>query len=54
MAVVALTTRRLRESRGRARVGRREREELGLGFLEEREGRGRDGRGSQWALAVSS
>jgi hypothetical protein len=28
--------RRLRESRGRARVGRR-REELGVGFIEERE-----------------
>jgi hypothetical protein len=35
-AAVALTMRRLRESRGRARVGRR-REELGVGFIEERE-----------------
>jgi hypothetical protein len=34
---VALTARRVRESRGRARVGRR-REELGVGFIEEREG----------------
>jgi hypothetical protein len=31
---VALTARRLRESRGQARVGRR-REELGVGFIEE-------------------
>jgi hypothetical protein len=34
---VALTARIVRESRGRARVGRR-REELGVGFIEEREG----------------
>jgi hypothetical protein len=57
MAAVALTTRRLRESKGRARVGRR-REELGVGFIEEREGeerslgRERGGRGAssghQW------
>jgi hypothetical protein len=37
MAVVALTARRLRESKGWLRVGRR-REELGVGFIEEREG----------------
>jgi hypothetical protein len=36
-AAVALMARRVRESRGRARVGRRERE-LGVGFIEEREG----------------
>jgi hypothetical protein len=44
-AAVALTARRVRESRGRARVGRR-REELGVGFIEEREGEG--GWGISW------
>ena len=40
--------RRLRESRGRARVGRR-REELGVGFIEEREGEERSaGEGERW------
>jgi hypothetical protein len=46
---VAQTTRRVRERRGRARVGRR-REELGIGFIEEKgemkrhQGRERGGR----------
>jgi hypothetical protein len=53
-AAVALTTRRLRESRGRARVGRRER---GAGG-EERKGvpdfigRGRRGREEKWRLSI--
>jgi hypothetical protein len=55
MAVVAQTARRLRERMGRARVGRR-REELGVGFIEEkgerkrRQGRERDVQGLQGAI----
>jgi hypothetical protein len=51
---VALTARRVRESRGRARVGRR-REELGVGFIEEREGEERLAEvlhGHQWREGV--
>jgi hypothetical protein len=53
-AAVAQTARRVRERRGQARVGRREREELGVFIEREREGRGevvgergRGGRGLQ-------
>jgi hypothetical protein len=52
MAAVDLTARSLRERMGRARVGRK-REELGVGFIEER-GRGKVSRGSQWAPVGSS
>jgi hypothetical protein len=51
MAAVALTARRLRESRGRARVWRR-REELGVGFIEEREGEERSVRVGRTAAKV--
>jgi hypothetical protein len=44
--------RRVRESRGRARVGRR-REELGVGFIEEREGEeGSAGEGEMYGWRV--
>jgi hypothetical protein len=52
-AALDLTARSLRERMGRARVGRK-RKELSVGFIEERGGRGKDGRGSQWASAGSS
>ena len=41
MTAAALTTRRVRENRGRAWVGRR-REELGVSFIEEMEGEERE------------
>jgi hypothetical protein len=58
-AAVAQTARRLRDRMGRARVGRR-REELGVGFIEEREeeeettGEGREAVGVFMALSMAS
>jgi hypothetical protein len=52
-AAVALTARRVRESRGRAQVGRR-REELDVGFIEEREGEERaTGEGRTTAITTT-